>query len=52
MKTIIIPPLGMACFVIKTNLDDTRITLNDIFYGAAPCGGPFSASGSGGATTS
>lgn len=33
---LLTPPLGMACFVIKTNLDDKRITLNDIFYGAAP----------------
>ena len=30
------PPLGLACYVIKTNLDDERITLNDIFLGAAP----------------
>ncbi|MFT5182232.1 MAG: C4-dicarboxylate transporter DctM subunit, partial [Alphaproteobacteria bacterium] len=33
---LLTPPLGMACFVIKTNLDDKRISLNDIFYGAAP----------------
>ena len=30
------PPLELACYVIKTNLDDERITLNDIFMGAAP----------------
>ena len=30
------PPLGMACFVIQANLDDSRITLGDIFIGAFP----------------
>ncbi len=35
---LLTPPLGLACYVIKTNLDDERITLNDIFMGAAPFG--------------
>ncbi|WP_375690817.1 TRAP transporter large permease [Pseudooceanicola sp. LIPI14-2-Ac024] len=33
---LLTPPLGVACFVIKANIDDQRITLNDIFGGAAP----------------
>jgi tripartite ATP-independent transporter DctM subunit len=33
---LLTPPLGLAVFVIKTNLDDSRIALNDIFIGAAP----------------
>jgi tripartite ATP-independent transporter DctM subunit len=33
---LLTPPLGLACYVIKTNLEDQGITLNDIFYGAAP----------------
>ncbi|MBV1868895.1 MAG: TRAP transporter permease [Marinosulfonomonas sp.] len=33
---LLTPPLGVACFVIKANLDDENITLNDIFAGAAP----------------
>ncbi len=33
---LLTPPLGLAVFVIKTNLSDPRITLNDIFIGAAP----------------
>jgi len=33
---LLTPPLGIACFVIKTNLDDDSISLGDIFYGAAP----------------
>jgi C4-dicarboxylate transporter DctM subunit len=33
---LLTPPLGVACFVIKANLEDNRITLNDIFAGAAP----------------
>lgn len=28
--------MGLACFVIKTNLDDDRIQLTDIFAGAIP----------------
>ncbi len=30
------PPLGIACYVIKSTLDDDRITLYDIFAGAFP----------------
>lgn len=33
---LLTPPLGIACFVIKANLRDERISLNDIFIGAAP----------------
>ena len=33
---LLTPPLGVACFVIKANLDDERIGLADIFAGAAP----------------
>ena len=33
---LLTPPLGVACFVIRSNLQDARITLNDIFIGAAP----------------
>jgi tripartite ATP-independent transporter DctM subunit len=33
---LLTPPLGMACFVIKGCLEDDRITLGDVFWGAAP----------------
>ncbi|MCK5750430.1 MAG: TRAP transporter large permease subunit, partial [Oricola sp.] len=33
---LLTPPLGMACFVIRSNLDDSSITLGDIFAGALP----------------
>ncbi len=33
---LLTPPLGMACFVIKGCLEDERITLGDVFIGAAP----------------
>jgi tripartite ATP-independent transporter DctM subunit len=33
---LLTPPLGMACFVIKGCLEDDRITLSDVFWGAAP----------------
>ncbi|ETX28480.1 TRAP transporter large permease [Roseivivax isoporae] len=33
---LLTPPLGMACFVIKGCLQDERITLGDVFMGAAP----------------
>jgi C4-dicarboxylate transporter DctM subunit len=33
---LLTPPLGIACFVIRANLEDDRITLSDIFRGAAP----------------
>lgn len=36
---LLTPPLGMACFVIKGCLDDTRITLGDVFIGALPFAG-------------
>lgn len=33
---LLTPPLGVACFVIKANLDDKTIPLSNIFAGAAP----------------
>ena len=33
---LITPPLGIACFVIKANLDKENITLKEIFSGAFP----------------
>ena len=33
---LITPPLGIACFVIKANLDKENITLKEIFGGAFP----------------
>ncbi|MGE0255887.1 MAG: TRAP transporter large permease [Alphaproteobacteria bacterium] len=33
---LLTPPLGIACFVIKANLRDEGISLNDIFIGATP----------------
>ena len=33
---LLTPPLGIACFVIKTNLNDDSVSLGDIFIGAAP----------------
>ncbi|MFT5487032.1 MAG: C4-dicarboxylate transporter DctM subunit [Paracoccaceae bacterium] len=33
---LLTPPLGIACFVIRANLEDDGITLGDIFRGAAP----------------
>lgn len=33
---LLTPPLGLACFVIHNNLQDKRISVNDIFIGAAP----------------
>lgn len=33
---LLTPPLGLAVFVIHNNLQDKRISVNDIFYGAAP----------------
>lgn len=33
---LLTPPLGVACFAIKSNLHDPRITLRDIFIGATP----------------
>ncbi len=33
---LLTPPLGISCFVIKTTLDDSRISLKDVFLGALP----------------
>ncbi len=33
---LLTPPLGISCFVIKTTLNDERITLKDVFLGALP----------------
>jgi tripartite ATP-independent transporter DctM subunit len=33
---LLTPPLGIACYVIKSTLADQDITLNDIFAGALP----------------
>jgi C4-dicarboxylate transporter, DctM subunit len=33
---LLTPPLGIACFVIHNNLQDKRIGINDIFWGATP----------------
>jgi tripartite ATP-independent transporter DctM subunit len=33
---LLTPPLGIACFVIHNNLQDKRISINDIFWGATP----------------
>jgi len=33
---LLTPPVGLACFAIHSNLNDARISLNDVFRGAAP----------------
>lgn len=33
---LLTPPLGISCFVIKTTLNDDRISLQDVFMGALP----------------
>jgi tripartite ATP-independent transporter DctM subunit len=33
---LLTPPFGLSVYVIKSTLDDPRISLNDIFLGAAP----------------
>ncbi|MDB1124217.1 TRAP transporter large permease [Vibrio algarum] len=33
---LLTPPLGISCFVIKSSLDDERISLKDVFMGALP----------------
>jgi tripartite ATP-independent transporter DctM subunit len=33
---LLTPPFGISCYVVKSTLDDPRITLNDIFAGAMP----------------
>ena len=33
---LLTPPLGISCFVIKATLNDSRISLKDVFIGAFP----------------
>ncbi|MEQ8332279.1 TRAP transporter large permease subunit [Nisaea sp.] len=33
---LLTPPLGLSCFTIKATLDDSRITLKDVFLGSLP----------------
>ena len=33
---LLTPPLGLACYAIHSILDDPRVTVNDVFVGAAP----------------
>jgi len=33
---LLTPPFGISCYVVKSTLDDSRITINDIFAGAFP----------------
>jgi TRAP-type C4-dicarboxylate transport system permease large subunit len=33
---LLTPPFGLSAYVIKSTLDDQRISLNDIFAGALP----------------
>jgi C4-dicarboxylate transporter DctM subunit len=33
---LLTPPFGLSAYVIKSTLDDQRISLNDIFAGAMP----------------
>ena len=33
---LLTPPLGLSCFVVKSVLNDDRVSLNDIFVGAFP----------------
>jgi len=33
---LLTPPFGISCYVVKSTLDDPRITLNQIFAGALP----------------
>jgi C4-dicarboxylate transporter, DctM subunit len=33
---LLTPPLGIACYVIKSTLADQDISLSDIFAGALP----------------
>ena len=33
---LLTPPLGLACFVIHSNLQDERIRIEDVFWGAVP----------------
>ncbi|MBI2320021.1 MAG: TRAP transporter large permease subunit [Betaproteobacteria bacterium] len=36
---LLTPPFGLSCFVIHNNLGDARISLEDVFWGAAPFAG-------------
>ena len=33
---LLTPPLGIAVYVVRSTIDDARVTLNDIFIGAFP----------------
>ncbi|MEJ6710114.1 MAG: TRAP transporter large permease subunit [Amylibacter sp.] len=33
---LLTPPLGVSCFVIKSTINDDRISLKDVFIGALP----------------
>jgi len=33
---LLTPPLGISCFVIKSTINDPRVTLKDVFLGALP----------------
>jgi len=33
---LLTPPFGISCYVVKSTLDDSRITINQIFAGAFP----------------
>jgi TRAP-type mannitol/chloroaromatic compound transport system permease large subunit len=33
---LLTPPFGIAVYVVKSTLDDQRVTLHEIFAGAAP----------------
>ncbi|MGI9378217.1 MAG: TRAP transporter large permease subunit, partial [Methyloligellaceae bacterium] len=33
---LLTPPLGISCFVIKSTINDPRVTLFDVFAGAFP----------------
>ncbi len=36
---LLTPPLGISCFVIKSTIDDPRVSLKDVFLGALPFAG-------------
>ncbi|MEM6465237.1 MAG: TRAP transporter large permease [Pseudomonadota bacterium] len=36
---LLTPPLGISCFVIKSTINDDRISLKDVFLGALPFAG-------------
>jgi len=33
---LLTPPVGIACFVLKSSLENDKVTINEIFMGAAP----------------